>query len=201
MRRRVARRQPDHDPLARRASVITSSSSSGIAAPVRLDRIGRQRRGGGLRGQRRGEQREREAISMAASLPHAAPDAQPLAAARRRHARRRRFQDMRSGGRVVEGARLESEYTSKAYRGFESLPLRQTCLQSHGCEACRCRAAVLLPTRGRRRVDDGSRHNGGSGRVGLAADSAARLSGKSVPSGRRFRLIAGAKEPPRPVRG
>jgi hypothetical protein len=26
---------------------------------------------------------------------------------------------------VVEGARLESVYTSKAYRGFESLPLRQ----------------------------------------------------------------------------
>ena len=37
----------------------------------------------------------------------------------------RPFQCMRSGGRVVEGARLESEYTSKAYRGFESLPLRQ----------------------------------------------------------------------------
>ena len=36
----------------------------------------------------------------------------------------RAFQCMRSGGRVVEGARLESEYTSKAYRGFESLPLR-----------------------------------------------------------------------------
>src|SRR5688572_9802019 len=32
---------------------------------------------------------------------------------------------MRSGGRVVEGARLESVYTSKAYRGFESHPLRQ----------------------------------------------------------------------------
>ena len=31
---------------------------------------------------------------------------------------------VRSGGRVVEGARLESEYTPKAYRGFESLPLR-----------------------------------------------------------------------------
>lgn len=31
---------------------------------------------------------------------------------------------MRSGGRVVEGARLESEYTPKAYPGFESLPLR-----------------------------------------------------------------------------
>src|SRR3546814_936345 len=30
-----------------------------------------------------------------------------------------------SGGRVVEGARLESEYTAKPYRGFESLPLRQ----------------------------------------------------------------------------
>ena len=29
-------------------------------------------------------------------------------------------------GRAVEGARLESVYTSKAYRGFESLPLRQT---------------------------------------------------------------------------
>tara|TARA_R110002049_G_scaffold279949_2_gene459127 strand:+ start:22853 stop:23104 length:252 start_codon:yes stop_codon:yes gene_type:complete len=27
------------------------------------------------------------------------------------------------GGRVVEGARLESVYTSKGYRGFESLPL------------------------------------------------------------------------------
>src|SRR4051794_11526971 len=32
---------------------------------------------------------------------------------------------LRSGGRVVEGARLESEYTAKPYRGFESLPLRQ----------------------------------------------------------------------------
>jgi hypothetical protein len=35
---------------------------------------------------------------------------------------------MRSGGRVVEGARLESEYTAKPYRGFESLPLRQVSL-------------------------------------------------------------------------
>ncbi len=35
---------------------------------------------------------------------------------------------MRSGGRVVEGARLESEYTAKPYRGFESLPLRQNLL-------------------------------------------------------------------------
>src|SRR5688500_7142098 len=32
---------------------------------------------------------------------------------------------MRSGGRVVEGARLESVYTAKPYRGFESHPLRQ----------------------------------------------------------------------------
>lgn len=31
---------------------------------------------------------------------------------------------LRSGGRVVEGARLESVYRSKAYRGFESHPLR-----------------------------------------------------------------------------
>ena len=28
------------------------------------------------------------------------------------------------GGRAVEGARLESAYTSKAYRGFESHPIR-----------------------------------------------------------------------------
>ena len=34
----------------------------------------------------------------------------------------RSFQDMRSGGRVVEGARLESEYTAKPYRGFEIPP-------------------------------------------------------------------------------
>ena len=33
--------------------------------------------------------------------------------------------DKRSSGRVVEGARLESVYTSKAYRGFESHLLRQ----------------------------------------------------------------------------
>ena len=39
------------------------------------------------------------------------------------------FQSMRSGGRVVEGARLESEYTAKPYRGFESLPLRHLTFQ------------------------------------------------------------------------
>lgn len=32
---------------------------------------------------------------------------------------------------MVEGARLESEYTSKAYRGFESLPLRHTFLSTN----------------------------------------------------------------------
>ena len=32
---------------------------------------------------------------------------------------------IRRGVRVVEGARLESVYTLIAYRGFESLPLRQ----------------------------------------------------------------------------
>ena len=47
-----------------------------------------------------------------------------LALTGRRSTRWARFQSMRSGGRVVEGARLESEYTPKAYRGFESLPLR-----------------------------------------------------------------------------
>lgn len=33
--------------------------------------------------------------------------------------------ESRTGGRVVEGARLESVYTSKAYRGFESPSVRQ----------------------------------------------------------------------------
>ena len=32
---------------------------------------------------------------------------------------------LRIGGRVVEGARLESVYTPQAYRGFESHPLRK----------------------------------------------------------------------------
>ncbi len=47
---------------------------------------------------------------------------------------------MRSGGRVVEGARLESVYTSKAYRGFESHPLRQA-LPQHLSPALRGRRA------------------------------------------------------------
>jgi translation initiation factor IF-1 len=42
---------------------------------------------------------------------------------------------MRSGGRVVEGARLESEYAPKAYPGFESLPLRHLS----------CRSASIFP--------------------------------------------------------
>ncbi len=33
--------------------------------------------------------------------------------------------ELRRGVRVVEGARLESVYRPKAYRGFESLSLRQ----------------------------------------------------------------------------
>ena len=33
--------------------------------------------------------------------------------------------EFRRGGRVVEGARLESVYTVIPYRGFESLSLRQ----------------------------------------------------------------------------
>ena len=41
---------------------------------------------------------------------------------------------MRSGGRVVEGARLESEYTAKPYRGFESLPLRQIIVHEHSSD-------------------------------------------------------------------
>ena len=37
----------------------------------------------------------------------------------------------RRGGRVVEGAPLLREYTSKAYRGFESLPLRHIQIPRH----------------------------------------------------------------------
>ena len=37
----------------------------------------------------------------------------------------RDFKNNWRGVRVVEGARLESVYTSKGYRGFESRPLRQ----------------------------------------------------------------------------
>ena len=60
---------------------------------------------------------------MTADWPN--PDPRAITCSPRPDRLRAPFQDMRSGGRVVEGARLESEYTSKAYRGFESLPLRQ----------------------------------------------------------------------------
>ncbi len=41
---------------------------------------------------------------------------------------------LRRPARVVEEARLESVYTPKGYRGFESLGLRkQNILQSGGC--------------------------------------------------------------------
>ncbi len=36
---------------------------------------------------------------------------------------RQKGDGLQRGGRVVEGARLESVYTPKGYRGFESLPL------------------------------------------------------------------------------
>ena len=64
------------------------------------------------------------------------------------------FQSMRSGGRVVEGARLESEYTAKPYRGFESLPLRQLPHFSTppGAMRCiRCLAVTLRLSRPSRR--------------------------------------------------
>jgi hypothetical protein len=35
------------------------------------------------------------------------------------------------GGRVVEGARLESAYTPKGYRGFESHPIRHLPVVNH----------------------------------------------------------------------
>src|SRR3546814_2864138 len=89
-------------------------------SPVGGDRIGRGGRGGGLRGGEQNEQgsdhggdhARRRRGWQSPRLPIASPPA------------RRRVPAMRSGGRVVEGARLESEYTAKPYRGFESLPLR-----------------------------------------------------------------------------
>jgi hypothetical protein len=40
------------------------------------------------------------------------------------------IENKRRGGRVVEGARLESVYTSQGYRGFESRSLRTTSFES-----------------------------------------------------------------------
>src|SRR6266700_6916809 len=53
---------------------------------------------------------------------------------------------VRSGGRVVEGARLESEYTAKPYRGFESLPLRQLPLQRRSAWQRQCTARMDVIT-------------------------------------------------------
>ena len=81
------------------------------------------------------------------------------------------FQCMRSGGRVVEGARLESEYTSKAYRGFESLPLRQTPFLSRPevsksfptLEAFEARQINRLVARTLSGLNKPGRHNDGGG--------------------------------------
>jgi hypothetical protein len=51
------------------------------------------------------------------------------------------------GVRVVEGARLESVYRSKAYRGFESRPLRQS------IQKLADRLAFLFQTEQRRPFD------------------------------------------------
>jgi hypothetical protein len=44
---------------------------------------------------------------------------------------------------VVERARLESVYTPKVYRGFESLPLRQVQYEKQ-IEACKSNVCRLL---------------------------------------------------------
>ena len=100
-----------HD-VAEAAPRTARASASSARARDRLDLVGRRRAGP--------KRRMRIARIGAAS---AARQACPLGRARRAlmGAPSRR---MRSGGRVVEGARLESEYTAKPYRGFESLPLR-----------------------------------------------------------------------------
>jgi hypothetical protein len=46
---------------------------------------------------------------------------------------------------VVEGARLESEYTPKAYRGFESLPLRQIALNLNNNFARSLTVPIMAP--------------------------------------------------------
>ena len=53
---------------------------------------------------------------------------------------------------MVEGARLESEYTPKAYRGFESLPLRHFCgimAQAHQNVALHRLAGTSVDAQGR----------------------------------------------------
>lgn len=70
----------------------------------------------------------------AASLRRRLGRAKPLAD-RQKAAIPRRLRWM--GGRAVEGARLESVYTSKGYRGFESHPIRhcprRQCSQAQPC--------------------------------------------------------------------
>ena len=99
---------------------------------------------------------------------------------------------MRSGGRVVEGARLESEYTSKAYRGFESLPLRQACFRGNSqpsgtlriCEIFRCHEIALIRHDLRQSMSDvraNVRVGKGSQGPGVLCGGLTRLSRQALP--------------------
>ena len=73
---------------------------------------------------------------------------------------------MRSGGRVVEGARLESEYTSKAYRGFESLPLRHgtrlhPAQNHHSCKSAGLAVPQIVPQTVWTAIYEGNLSSGG----------------------------------------
>ena len=100
----------------------------------------RSRRGSRAKGEGRRSSVRRAIASMSLGRRHSAGQAlggghgrgtrggryrQQPCPPRRRPLEERPSSELRSGGRVVEGARLESEYTAKPYRGFESLPLRQ----------------------------------------------------------------------------
>ena len=115
-RRRIPRPAARH----RRDGAEWRGQAAERGARDRLDLVGRGRRA---------ERRVHHAgLGRAARLSSAAP----LAVRQMRAARCACTPaGMRSGGRVVEGARLESEYTAKAYRGFESLPLRHPVPATH----------------------------------------------------------------------
>ena len=86
---------------------------------------------------------------------------------------------------MVEGARLESEYGSKAHRGFESLPLRQHLKHGYHCnlrrhdlpegpDKCSCGSALALQILGKdasarvpRRLIDDCRAGAGAGLAGM----------------------------------
>ena len=60
----------------------------------------------------------------------------------------------RTGGRAVEGARLESVYTFKAYRGFESPSVRQVAVLRHPIKSKKCHESPAILFGGKLQTKD-----------------------------------------------